>query len=309
MFFSIVIPCYKSSQTIQKVVEMTMQELNGNELQFVLVNDASPDEGATARKIMELANRYDNVVAIDLAKNTGQHNAILAGLNYADGDYILAMDDDMQTHPSQIHKLVEEIQKGYDIVYAYFPQKKHAWYRNIGSRLNSWTVCKLIGKPKDLKTSSFWIIKKFVRDYVIQYKNAHSYIQGLFLRTTNNITCIPVEHFEREVGTSNYTLKALIRLWSNILGFSVVPLRLATILGIGFSGLGLLGAVVVLIKKLFFHSSIQGWTSITFLICFFSGIILIFMGVIGEYIGRMFLASNNEPQFVVRNVIGGKKDA
>lgn len=303
MKYSIVIPCYKSSETIEKVVTMTMQEMKDKEVEFILVNDASPDEGKTFLKIKELAKRYVNVTAIDLAKNTGQHNAVMAGLNYADGDYIMAMDDDMQTHPSQIHKLMEEIEKGYDIVYAYYPEKKHSWYRNIGSYFNSLTVRILIGKPKELKTSSFWIIRKFVRDSVIQYQNSHAYIQGLFLRTTRNIKCIPVEHFEREVGSSNYTFKALVKLWSNIIGFSVVPLRMASFMGAFFSLLSLVGAIVIIIRKILFDTSAVGWPSMMVAICFFSGIILMFMGLIGEYIGRMFLASNSQPQYVVRQII------
>lgn len=308
MKYSIVIPCYKSSATIQKVVLLAMQEMRGKETEFVLVNDGSPDEGKTLQKMVELAEEYPNVYAIDLAKNVGQHNAVMAGLNYAQGDYIIAMDDDMQTHPSQIHKLLAELEHGYDIVYAYYPQKKHKWYRNIGSAINSWTVRKLIGKPKDLKTSSFWVIRRFVRDDVIQYKNAYSYIQGLFLRTTGNIKCVPVEHFEREIGKSNYTLKALIRLWSNIIGFSVIPLRMASILGIAFSFLGICGALVIFFRKILFHISVEGWTSLMIAIFFFSGIILLFMGLIGEYIGRMFLASNHQPQYVVRNIYGHREE-
>jgi glycosyltransferase involved in cell wall biosynthesis len=307
MKYSIVIPCYKSSQTIGKVVTLIMQELCKKEVEIILVNDDSPDDGKTFLKIKELANQYSNITAIDLAKNTGQHNAVMAGLNYASGDYIVAMDDDLQTHPSQLHKLMEEIEKGYDIVYAYYPDKKHKWYRNIGSYINSLTVRILIGKPKDLKTSSFWIIKKFVRDSVIQYKNSYAYIQGLFLQTTRNIKCVPVTHFERETGKSNYTLKALIKLWSNIIGFSVVPLRMASWLGGVFSLLSLIGVVFLIIRRLIMHTSVAGWASMMVAICFFSGVILMFMGLIGEYIGRMFLANNRRPQYVVRQVV--KQDA
>ncbi|GFI33042.1 undecaprenyl-phosphate 4-deoxy-4-formamido-L-arabinose transferase [Lachnospiraceae bacterium] len=248
MKYSIVIPCYKSSKTISKVVELTMGEMQGKEAEFILVNDASPDGGATFRVLSELAETYGNVTVIDLAKNAGQHNAVMAGLNYARGDYIIAMDDDMQTHPSQIHKLLEEMEQGWDIVYAYYPRKKHSWYRNVGSAVNFWTVRKLIGKPRDLKTSSFWVIRKFVRDYVIQYQNPYAYLQGLFLRTTQKITCVPVEHFERAEGTSNYNLKALIRLWSNVLGFSVVPLRMAIWLGLCFSLIGIVFMIFYLLS-------------------------------------------------------------
>ena len=203
MLHSIIIPCYKSSKTIRKVVEMTaaeLERLNIHEYEFVLVDDYSPDDGATLEELKSLARDYSFVKAISLAKNSGQHNAVMAGLNYASGELLIAMDDDMQTHPSQLKYLLAEIEKGYDIVYGYYPQKKHSGFRNFGSFLNYITVRILIGKPKDMKTSSYWVIRKFVRDYVIQYQSPYTHLQGLFLRTTRNISCVPIEHFEREVG-------------------------------------------------------------------------------------------------------------
>ena len=303
--YSVVVPCYKSSRTIAKLVELTTEEfkkIGVHVFEFVLVNDCSPDESATISVLIELAQKYDNVKAIDLAKNTGQHNAVLAGLNYAEGDYIIAMDDDMQTHPSQMHFLIEEIEKGYDIVYGYYPEKKHSGFRNFGSWINYQTVRALIGKPKELKTSSYWIIRKFVRDYVVQYEGSYSYLQGLFLRVTRNISSVPIKHFEREVGTSNYSMKKLIKLWSNIMGFSIVPLRLAIVVGSAFSIFGFLYAVIAVVRKIINPSMVSGWTTIVALLCFFSGLILVFLGVCGEYIGRMYLGVNKEPQYVVRKV-------
>lgn len=310
---SVVIPCYKSDKTIGKVVEMTAAEfdrLGYKDYEFVLVDDCSPDGGATAEALQALSTAHSYVRAVILAKNAGQHNAIMAGLNYAQGDTLIGMDDDMQTHPSQLQYLLAEFDKGYDIVYGYYPEKKHSGFRNFGSYINYLSVRILIGKPKELKTSSYWVIKKFVRDYVIQYKNPYSYLQGLFLRTTRNISCIPIQHFEREVGTSNYTLKKLIQLWSNIMGFSVVPLRLATYVGYLFSAVGIIAAIVTVIRKLMVPSMALGWPSMMAAICFFSGVNLLFMGLIGEYIGRMFLGMNRNPQYVVQKTYGieDKKD-
>lgn len=308
--YSIVIPCYNCAATIQTVVELSMQEMQGKTVDFILVNDASDDNGQTLEKLEALVRKYPNVIVIDLAKNAGQHNAVLAGLHFAQGDFLIAMDDDLQTHPSQIHKLMDKIGQGYDIVYAYYPQKKHAWYRNIGSRINSWTVRTMIGKPKGLETSSFWIIRKFIRDNVIQYRHAYAYMQGLFLRTTQNIACIPVEHFERAYGKSNYSFKKLVLLWSNMIGFSVVPLRMASVCGCLFSAAGICGAVLIGVRKVLFHTAIEGWTSLMAAVCFFSGMILLFMGLTGEYIGRMFLSGNYDPQYVIRSVSGngGRKE-
>lgn len=302
---SIIIPCYKSSQTIRKVVEMTaaeLENLNIHEYEFILVDDYSPDGGATLDQLRALARDHAYVKVIALAKNSGQHNAVMAGLNYASGELLIAMDDDMQTHPSQLKYLLAEIDKGYDIVYGYYPQKKHSHFRNFGSFMNYFTVRILIGKPKDMKTSSYWVIRRFVRDYVVQYKSPYTHLQGLFLRTTRNISCIPIKHFDREVGESGYTFKKLIQLWSNIMGYSVIPLRMATYCGYFFSLLSILGAVIVVIRKLLNPAMAMGWPSVMCAICFFSGIIMLFLGLIGEYLGRMFLGMNNQPQFVVRQI-------
>lgn len=305
MLYSVVIPCYNSSRTIRSVVEETMQkfeEMNLGRLEFVLVDDCSPDDGATVRELRSLVADYPCVRAIELAKNGGQHNAQMAALNYAKGDYIISMDDDGQTSPTQLPKLLEEIEKGYDIVYAYYPDKHHSNGRNLGSRFNQWSMNVLIGKPKDMKTSSFWVIRRFVRDYAIQYRNPYTHIQGVFLRVTRNISCVAVEHFSRQVGQSGYTFKKLVQLWANIIGFSIVPLRLATILGNVFALTGLIGIIAVIIRKIVRPVTAIGWPSLMVSIFFFSGLILMFMGLIGEYIGRIFLGMSNNPQYVVRRI-------
>lgn len=303
--YSFVIPCYNSSESIRHVVELTMEEMekmNRREFEFVLVNDYSSST-KTMPVLKKLAEEYPCVTVLNLAKNAGQHNAIMAGLNYAKGDILIGMDDDMQTHPSQLPYLFEELEKGYDIVYGYYPEKKHSAFRNFGSWVNYISVRILIGKPKELKTSSYWVARKFVRDSVIEYQAPYAYIQGLFLRTTRNISCIPIQHFQREEGESNYTFKRLIKLWSNIIGFSITPLRLTEYCGFGLSLLSIIAAVVVLIRKILNPAMALGWPSLMIVICFFSGIQLMFLGLIGEYIGRMFLGLNRQPQYVIREVI------
>ena len=303
--YSFVIPCYNSSESIRHVVELTMEEMekmNRREFEFVLVNDYSSSP-KTMTVLKKLAEEYPCVTVLNLAKNAGQHNAIMAGLNYAKGDILIGMDDDMQTHPSQLPYLFEELEKGYDIVYGYYPEKKHSAFRNFGSWVNYISVRILIGKPKELKTSSYWVARKFVRDSVIEYQAPYAYIQGLFLRTTRNISCIPIQHFQREEGESNYTFKRLLKLWSNIIGFSITPLRLTEYCGFGLSLLSIIAAVVVLIRKILNPAMALGWPSLMIVICFFSGIQLMFLGLIGEYIGRMFLGLNRQPQYVIREVI------
>ncbi|MGN0673834.1 MAG: glycosyltransferase family 2 protein [Anaerovoracaceae bacterium] len=309
--YSVIVPCYKSALTIRKMVELTsakLEELGRTPYEFVLVDDNSPDKGETVRELRALADEYSFVTVVELAKNSGQHNAVMAGLNNARGDVIISMDDDLQTHPSQLPKLLSEFDKGYDIVYGYYPEKKHSLFRNFGSWVNSASVRLLIGKPKDMKTSSFWIIRRFVRDYVIQYKSKYTHLQGLFLRTTRNISCIPIEHFEREVGSSGYTFRKLVRLWFNIIGYSIAPLRLATHVGLLLSLISFIGVIAIIIKKLTSPATAIGWSSMMVAICFFSGLIILFLGLIGEYIGRLFQGMTQNPQYVVRQLYRGSSD-
>ena len=305
MLHSVVIPCYKSSATIRKVVEETMEQfgkMNRGDVEFVLVDDCSPDDGATVRELRSLVKDYPNVRAVELAKNAGQHNASMAGLNYVRGDLIISMDDDGQTSPTQLPKLLEEMDKGYDIVYGYYPKKQHSGFRNLGSRFNQWTTRVLLDKPKDMNTSSFWVIRKFVRDYAIQYRSPYTRMSGVFLRVTHNVSCIPVEHYQRRLGSSGYTLKKLVRLWMNIFSFSIAPLRLAAVLGNVTAVAGFIGIILVIIRKLLYPSVSAGWPSILVSILFFSGLVLMLMGLIGEYIGRIYLETIDTPQYVVRQI-------
>lgn len=309
--YSVVIPCYKSGTTIEQVVKTTIEELKNlgeTDVDFILVNDCSPDEGKTSTVLRKLAEEIDCVTVIELAKNSGQHNAVMAGLNYASGEYIIAMDDDMQTHPSQIKYLLDEMKKGYDVVYGYYPEKKHSLFRNFGSYINYLSGRILLGKPKEIKTSSFWVMKRFVRTSIIEYKNSYAYLQGLILRTTRNIGCVPVKHFERAQGTSTYTLKALFRLWSSIIGFSLTPLRMCTYCGYFFAVVGVFAAIGIVIAKILNPAMAMGWPSLMSAISFFFGLSFLFMGLIGEYVGRIFLGLNNEPQYVVKEIVSKNKE-
>lgn len=313
MKYSIVIPCYNSSHTIRHVVEATgeeMEKLGRTPYEFVLVDDFSPDGGKTINELRDLAKEHETVTVVELARNAGQHNAIMAGLHYAEGDVIILMDDDMQTHPSQLHLLLDKLEEDYDVVYGYYPDKKHSAFRNFGSWVNYTTVRLLIGKPKELRTSSYCVMRKYVRDCIIQYPAQYSHMQGLVLRTVApaKIASVPIQHFDREYGTSNYSLKKLISLWSNIAGFSIVPLRISRRVGAFLSLLGVLGIVWLVIRKIMKSTQILGWTSTMMTIIFFSGIIIMTLGIVGEYVGRSFLTIGNYPQFVVRNVYKKNKD-
>lgn len=305
MLYSVIIPCYKSDRTIGKVVDLTISQFESmgiREYEFVLVDDHSPDEGKTVKVLRELTAKHPCVISVELAKNSGQHNAIMAGLNYASGDILIAMDDDLQTHPSQLPVILAKLDEGYDIVYGYYLHKQHSKFRNFGTFMNYWTTRILLQKPRDMKTSSFWAIRRFVRDYAVQYPCESTHLQGVFLRITRNIGSVPIEHFKREVGESGYTFKKLLHLWGNIIGFSIVPLKAATYCGFLFSLIGLVLAVAVIIRKILHPVIALGWPSMMAAICFFSGVNLMFLGLIGEYIGRIFMSISNNPQFVVRRV-------
>lgn len=301
--YSIVIPCYKSSKTIETVVNETaeeMEQMGRLDYEFVLVNDCSPDEGATIRKLKEIACKQRHVKVLDLAKNSGQHNAMMAGLRAASGEVFISMDDDMQTRPSELHKMFEAFDQGYDVVYGAYPEKRESLFRRFGSWVNKACAVIFLGRPKDLRTSSFWIIRKYVRDSIISYDGAHSYLLGLILRSTSNITQVEVEHFEREVGVSGYTFRALLKLWSNIIGFTVKPLRLAMQSGMFIAATSMIFAVAIVIKKMVHPSIDPGWSSIMVAIFFSLGVELFFIGMIGEYIGRTYMHINKEPQYIIK---------
>lgn len=311
MKVSVVIPCYRSAQTIGRVVAMTRDELRaaGFDYEFVLVNDGSPDDGATFRAIRGLCEEDPAVKGIDLIRNFGQHGAIMAGLNHTCGDLVLLMDDDMQTHPSQVPLLLDKIFEGWDVVFARYDNGiQESLFRRLGSAFAEWTSHVLTGAPKDIYASSFFVMRDYVRDQMVSYTGPYPYIEGLVFRATRRVCDVPVRHFEREVGTSGYTLRALVRLWTAILGLSVVPLRLAIAVGGAMSLAGLVFAVVIVIQKLAGIVTQDGWASLmaTVLVCF--GLVLLFLGLIGEYLGRLSLTVSAQPQYEVRsalNVPGG----
>lgn len=309
LMVSVVIPCYRSEQTIGDVVRQTRDELvrAGYNYEFVLVNDGSPDQ--TFARIRELCAEDPKVKGIDLVRNFGQHGAIMAGLNHTVGDLVLLMDDDMQTHPSQVPLLLDRIYDGWDVVFARYKNGlKERWYRRAGSAFAEWTSHVLTGSPKDIYASSFFVMRDYVRDNMIAYTGPYPYVQGLIFRATNKVTDTPVQHFERAVGSSGYTLRTLIGLWSAILGLSVVPLRLAACCGAILSLAGIVWAIIIVIEKLAGLVTQEGWASLmaTLLVC--SGLVLLFLGLIGEYLGRLSLSVTGAPQYEVRsslNVPGG----
>lgn len=299
---SLVIPVYNSEKTIGVLVERLESFLKERyEFDVVLVNDGSHDDSAMV--LMDILKRYDNVTVLSLSRNFGQHSAIMAGLRYAKGDYVVTMDDDLQHSVEEIPELVSELQKGYDVAYGVYREKKHSFFKNIGSEANNLMADVIIKKQGWLRFTSFRIIRSYVVREMIKYMGPYPYIDGLILRITGNIGTVPVSHNERKAGRSNYTLKKLTGLWLNgFLNFSITPLRLSTCIGSIFASIGVFAAIAILVKALFFYIPVQGWASLIVATLIFSGAILLSTGIIGEYVGRIFLTLNATPQYVIKEV-------
>ncbi|MBD3306597.1 glycosyltransferase [candidate division KSB3 bacterium] len=310
---SILIPLYHSEQTIEALVDRVITELRPHfdALELVLVNDGSTDN-THACALQSVARHPGIVKYIRLMRNFGEHNAVMCGLHYVTGDCVAIIDDDFQNPPAEILKLVEKSREGYDVVYSYYTEKCHSWFRNLGSRFNDWVATKLLKKPKDLYLSSFKVISAPLIRTIIDYQGPYPYIDGIILRSTTMIGRQLCRHEERATGRSNYTLVKLLRLWLNMFtGFSILPLRIASIIGIGMAGVAILLTGFFIISHqvggIIFQQPIPpGWASIIVAVTFFAGLQLCVLGMIGEYLGRLFLTVNRSPQFIVRDVYGIK---
>lgn len=311
---SFVIPCYRSELTLPKVVEEIRQTMEGLKQQgknydyeIILVNDCSPDDTFSVIRALCAGNR--RIKGVNLSKNFGQHAALMAGFHQVKGDVMICLDDDGQTPADEAGKLLEAIEKGSDVVYAKYEHKKHSLFRNFGSRVNEEMARIMLGKPKDLYVSSYFAAKRFVVEEMKKYTNAYPYVIGLVLRTTKRISNVTVCHREREIGTSGYTFGKLIGLWFNgFTAFSVKPLRLATVVGCTCSAGGFLYGIYTVIKKLVNPDVPMGFSSLMAAIVFLGGMTMVMLGLVGEYIGRIYISMNNSPQFVIRETINNDEE-
>lgn len=302
---SFVIPCYRSEHTLPHVIaeiDGKMKTMEQYQYDIFLVNDCSPD--GTLETIRGLCASHDNIRGIDFAKNFGQHAALMAGLRHSDGDYVVCLDDDGQTPADQVDRLIDKLEEGYDAVYARYDHKQHSAFRNLGSKVNERMTRSMLGKPAELYISSYFAAKRFVVEDMVRYENSFPYIIGLVLRATRNIANVPVDHREREEGTSGYTFKKLFALWFNgFTAFSVKPLRIATALGGISAGAGFLYGFYTVVKRLINPAVPMGFSSLMSALVFFGGMIMLMLGLIGEYIGRIYISLNNSPQYVIREKI------
>lgn len=302
MLLSFTIPCYRSENTVTNVVDeiiAKVQEMSGYDYEIIAVNDCSPDN--TWQVLETLAEGNPKIKCINLAKNVGKHAALMAAFSMVQGDIVIGVDDDGQCPLHELPKLLEPLNQGYDMSMASYPKKKQSLFKNFGSHVNDYMVRFLIGKPKGLVFSNFIARKRFVCEEIIKYKNPYPYLEGLTLRATHNIALVPMEERERQAGTSGYTLKKSLALWVNgCTAFSVKPLRLAAVLGLVFAVVGFLAGFALVIQKLINPAIQAGYTSIMALLLFVSGIMMLLLGIIGEYIGRIYICINDSPQYVIR---------
>ena len=301
MLISIVIPCYYSEKTIRTEVEAVMEQFaqnDGYECEFILVNDGSKD--GTFSEIRALCDKYPNVKGVDLMRNFGQPNAQMAGLNFARGKYILGMDDDMQTHPSQVFKLIHKIEEGYDVVYGVYPDSKNSFFKKLSSRINRFTSRIMLDMPKEIEATNFWMISDRVRDEAVKYDSFNPYIDAIFYQVTHNYGQVEVEHHKRESGESGYTFGKLVNLWLSYFNYSVVPLRISFGIGLAAAGLAVILSILLIINKIMDPTLPIGWSSMMCVTVFLFGAVLMVLGVIGEYLGKAILILNKTPQFIVR---------
>lgn len=307
---SIIIPVYRSERIlpvlVQKIFEVMRNTPYANNFELILVNDGSPDN--SWQVIEQLVKEYQFLVGICLMKNMGQHNAIMAGLRQGSGEIFIIMDDDLQHPPEQLPMLVAAIEAGSDVCYTKYLNSKHALWKRAGSWFNDRIATILTGKSKDIYLSSFKALHQRVVNEIIKYDGPFPYVDGLILGVTRNITTISINHQPRHEGEGNYNLRSSISLWLKMAtNFSILPLRVATILGMAIALVSILLILFVVVQKILYPEIPAGWTSLFIMILFMGGVQLCALGIIGEYVGRTYLNVNKRPQYAIRSVV--KRDA
>ena len=308
---SIIIPVFNSENTIETLVNNITKVLEDYyQFEVLLINDSSEDD--SEKKCKQLVEKYLNVSLFSLSKNVGEHNAIMAGLNKCSGDYAVIMSDDLQHSTNALLELVKygiKEKDNFDVVYTYYNKKQYGSFKNIGSKFNDIVANFLLTKPKHLYLSSFKFINRFLITEITKYQSPFVYIDGLILETTDKIDRIEVEHNQRIHGKSGYTLIKMLQLWSNMsTGFSIFPLRLSLLMGLTLSFIGFILAIFFSVERIIYDTYPSGFASIFVAITILSGAILVSVGLIGEYVGRVLISLNKKPQFIIRNSFSNKKN-
>ena len=302
--FSVVIPVYNSERIVAETVLMTVKFFTskGYNYEIILVNDGSKDD--SWKIISELASNNEQVIAINLLHNYGQHNANLCGFRAAKGDYVITMDDDLQNPPEEIEKLIATAADGYDLVIGRFKEKKHSLFRRIGSKFVGRIIRNVFHAEKELVLTNFRIIRRDVVDRVCSYKSRLPYIPGLVLMFSNNRKNVYVEHHERKEGKSNYSLYRIIKLVSTILfNYSSLPLRVMAGFGFLVSVLSLFLALYYFVSAFIVGANVPGWSTLVILLSFFNGILILLVSIVGEYVVRLLRESGSTESYYIKDIV------
>lgn len=305
---SFVIPCYRSEKTITMVIDeiiKTVAERPEYDYEIICVNDCSPDNVWTV--LCDIAEKNNKVKLINFVQNRGKHAAIIAGHRYVRGEYIVDLDDDYQSPVYNLWKLLEPVKYGEcDVATANYYRKKESAFKRFGSWVNKHMVAMMLEKPVDQHLDNFSVMQRYISDDIIKYSNPFPYFEGLIFSSTKNFKVVMMEQRDRaDDNGTGYTFKKSFNLWINgLTAFSVKPLRFASLMGILFALCGFVGVIVVLFQRFVTHSIyVLGYASLACLVLFASGVMMLMLGMLGEYIGRMYISLNNVPQYTVKQFV------
>lgn len=300
---SFVIPCYYSEKTIANVVGRIIKTVKNDgryDYEIICVNDGSKDGSYAALKVLVQENK--KIKALNLSRNYGQHAALMAGFHFVTGDIVVCLDDDGETSPEYMFRLIDKLQEGYDLVSAKYREDNRNFIRNIGSKVSFAMSRTLIHQPKDIELNSYYVFRRYIRDEIIKYDNPYPFVHGLILRVTRNMANVELPRDQRIDGKSGYNFRKLFSLWMNgFTAFSEKPLRIVSMVGMLFSVTGFIFLVIIILRKMFNPAIAIGYTSTMAVLVFIGGVLMIFLGLIGEYIARIYISINKAPQFVVRD--------
>ena len=306
---SFVIPCYCSQSTICNIVSRiikTVEEVGRYDYEIICVNDCSKDN--TWEALRNIASESKKIKAVNLSTNYGQHAALMAGFHYVEGDIIVCLDDDGENPPEQMFKLINKLEEGYDLVSVKYVSDNRGFIRSIGTQISLFMAQHLIGKPKNVDINSYSVFRKFIIQYLLRYENPYPFVFGQVLQVTKNVANVEIERGKRESGVSGYNISKLLSLWMNgFTAFSEKPLVIAGYFGIASAFIGFIVAIITIIRRILNPGMSAGYASLMACVLFMGGVILVFCGLLGEYIGRIYISINKVPQYAVKEVINCDK--
>jgi glycosyltransferase involved in cell wall biosynthesis len=305
---SVIVPCYRSVLTLDELVARIKAVLvsRGSSFEIVLVDDGSPDH--TWQCIQRLVESDERVRGIRLRRNYGQHNALLAGIRDAVGETIVIMDDDLQHPPEEIPGLLTELDRGFDVVYGTPKKMTHSIHRNMLSFLTKLVLQRAMGAETASKVCAFRAFRRHVARSFDHYSGSSVSIDVLLTWGTSRFSAVDVEHRPRTAGKSNYTLRKLaVYALTMITGFSTIPLRIASLIGISFTVVGFLVLSYVVITFFVWGRDVPGFYFLASVISIFSGAQLLALGVIGEYLARVHIRLLDRPAYTIGEVAASSR--